>query len=115
MNKNIFKNDPINVLDLAYNDRYLYKEICELKQNIKKNRKQFEKEKRKFNQIFGMTVKKQNDYIPIGRLDLMIKKLREKGIISTDLEEKKKIQYTLGILYQLFFYMKGEENERKSI
>ena len=50
----------------------------------------------------------QKDYIPMSRLDLMRKKLIEKGRNSLDLEEKKKIQYTLGILYQLNFYIKGE-------
>lgn len=27
---------------------------------------------------------------------------------SIDIEEKKKIQYAIGILYQLFFYIRGE-------
>ena len=93
MIKNIFKSEPINVLDLAYNDRFLYNEIIKIKKELKVIKK------RKFN---------QNDYIPVSRLDLMRKKLIEKGVNSTDLEEKKKIQYTLGILYQLNFKLDGE-------
>lgn len=108
MIKSNFKDEPVDILEIVENERYLYTEICELKTNIKKDRKEFEKAKRKFNQIYGMTFKKQQDFIPISRLDLMIKKLKEKGITSIDIEEKKKIQYAVGILYQLYFYMKGE-------
>ena len=105
MIKSKFYYEPVSLLEMAENERYLYVEICELKRKIKKNRKE---NKRKFNQLYGETVKKQKDYIPMSRLDLMRKELIEKGRNSTDLEEKKKIQYALGILYQLNFYIKGE-------
>ena len=104
MIKSNFNDEPIDILEIVENERYLYTEICELKENFKKG-------KRKFNQIYGKTVKKQNDYIPMSRLDLMRKELLEKGRNSLDLEEKKKIQYALGILYQLYFYKKGEINK----
>ena len=101
MIKSNFNDEPIDILEIVENERYLYTEICELKENFKKG-------KRKFNQIYGKIVKKQNDYIPISRLDLMIKQLREKGYTSPDIIEREKIKYTLDILYQLRFKISGE-------
>lgn len=79
-----------------------------MKKDIKKIRKEFEKEKSKYNQVFGMTAKTEKDYIPITRLDLLAEELKNKGIASIDSEEKKKISYALGILYRLRFKLKGE-------
>lgn len=43
MIKNIFKNEPINVLDLAYNDRFLYNEIIQIKKELKEVKKLYKK------------------------------------------------------------------------
>ena len=101
MIKSNFNDEPIDILEIVENERYLYTEICELKENLKKG-------KRKFNQIYGKIVKRQNDYIPTSRLDLMVKQLREKGYISPDIIEREKIKYALDILYQLRFKLEGE-------
>lgn len=84
------------------------REIIILQKVIKKQQKRNKKLKRKLNQIYGMMIKKQMDYIPVTRLDLMTEKLKEKGIYSIDSEEKKEIKYALGILYQLRFKIEGE-------
>lgn len=43
MTKYIFKDEPINVLDLAHNDRFLYKELIALKKEIKEVKKLYKK------------------------------------------------------------------------
>ena len=73
--KSYFILNPSGKLDMIDNERYLYKEILELKENIKKNRKEFEREKRKYNQIYGMTARKQNDYISKDKIKEIIKSI----------------------------------------
>lgn len=61
MIKNIFKEEPIDIIDIVDNERFLYYELIALKKEVKKNRKEFEKEKSKYNQVFGMVVKLQKE------------------------------------------------------
>lgn len=108
MIKNIFKDEPVDIIDIVDNERFLYYELIALKKEVKKNRKEFEKEKSKYNQVFGMTAKIEKDYIPITRLDIMTEKVKKEGYASVDIIEKEKIKYALEILYQLRFKLSGE-------